>query len=73
MWHDNAVAQGYSGPHLSHGFAQESPGVIVVFSSYILLQGIEHASRKERTCEYYIISYMIVFVCSLSTALLWTE
>ena len=46
----------FSSHHFSHvkGFPQESSGVIVVFLFLflIILQGIEHASRKKRTCEY---------------------
>ena len=54
MWHDNAAAQGYSGPSPSTSVQAYTTSRIFCF--LIVLQGIEHAFRK--TDMRILISYM---------------
>ena len=54
MWHDNAVAQGYSGP--CQGFSTKVIRGCPFFCFLLDLQGIEHASRK--TDMQILISYI---------------
>ena len=67
MWHDNAAAQGYSGPSPSTSVQayttsrmsrvlHKSHRGLSFFCFLIVLQGIEHASRK--TDMRILISYM---------------